>query len=95
MINKSVGLYINTEKSNDTFEHIRSHFKDCIDIVIFSDIPLVCKSNQYSTLPSFYMYFFNHPIVFLDTTYLNSMKAKMVSQDIYLLADGEIKKYEI
>ena len=95
MTKSSVGIYVDSEKSNDIYETIRAHFKESIDIVVFSDIASSCKSIQYSTLPSFYMYFFNHPIVFLDTKYIDVMKLKMISQEIYTFNNGEIQAYEI
>lgn len=95
MLKNSVGIYVDSEKPENIYETVKTYFKESIDIVVFSDTPSSCKNIQYSTLPSFYMYFFNHPIVFLDTKYIDAMKLKMISQKIYTFNNGEIQAYEI
>lgn len=91
----SIGIYINSEKPTSTYDAIKTSFKDYVDLVIFSDILSSCTNIEYAVLPSFYMYFFNHPIVFLDDKHIEIMTSKMISQDIYTIITGELHRYEI
>jgi hypothetical protein len=93
--NKSIGIYTDHTIESNVCEIIREYFPDHIDLTIFADIPSVSTDTKYSCLPSFYMYFFQNTIVFLNKVMVPKFYSKLISTDIYTLEEGVCKKYEI
>jgi hypothetical protein len=92
---KSLGVYIAKEYEALTYDLIKSNFPQHTDFVVFSDIVSGCTDVNYSCLPSFYMYFYNHDIVFFDAAHIDLFSHKMISDNIYLFTEGKCEKYEL
>lgn len=91
----SIGIYCDGELTDETISNIKNQLPEAIDFVVFSDKPLLIQNIQSALLPSFYMYFFNHPIVFLSQNKLKSYEKKLVSTMLYTYEDNKVQKYEI
>lgn len=92
---QSIGIYCDSQITDESIKTIQSSFDQYSDIVIFSDKPLLLQDISYAFLPSFYMYFFNHPMVFLSNDKLKTFQSKLVSNELYVYDSNRVNKYEI
>lgn len=95
MSQNSLGIYADSPLDDDTITKIKTHFADSRDVVVFSDKPLLLQDLTHAFMPSFYMYFFNHPLVFLSSKGLDNFKSKVVSEKLYLYENDNVVPYAV
>lgn len=81
---RSIGIYVDKQIENDDVKNILDSIDiHNTDIVLFCDSPMLIQNLDYGFLPSFYMYFYPDPIVFITIETIKLFKDKLLSKNIF------------